>query len=135
MVALFFSLWPRLTLLHSFTFNYHDVFLPLLQSNRHREAGEGEGELTGPSYRELVVVLLETLFLPHLLVAQFAWGWAGLYPWLAYPVLIHCFRQLWVESRSILKRAWSGNWAGLERMNCSEVIVRVSRYDFVSREN
>ena len=56
-IALFYSLWPRLTLFYMYTFNYYDIFLPFLryhfpahtERQMYGESERGEGTLSGGS--------------------------------------------------------------------------------------
>ena len=138
MVAVFFSVWPRFTTLFCYTFHYHDIFLPLFQTNPsgHELNGfetemlteEEKEELKEPSAVYLIVIFLLMLLAPHVLVAHIAWSWAGEYPLIAYPVLLHCAWEIWREGKELMTRARSGNWAGLELMNWSERIIQLSRY-------
>lgn len=46
-IALFYSLWPRLTLIYTYLFHYYDIFLPFMHyhypSHREREVVNGGG--------------------------------------------------------------------------------------------
>ena len=120
MVALFYHLWPRLTLLHSYVFFYYDIFLLLvtdsvLTQRDSTEDGVSKTEPTELGYVEELAVLMAMLVFPHLLVALFAWQWTELYPLLAYPVLVHCMLETWGELRGFIRRIVTRDWGGIEQ--------------------
>ena len=137
MVALFFTVWPRFTLFYCYTFHYHEIFLPLVQDSLTSQREGGEAETVADEkkreevvkelgYIHLAVVFLEILVAPHVLVAFFVWGWAVQYPWIAYPVLVHCGWESWREVKVAIRSIRSGNWAGL---SWNDIIIQLSRYD------
>ena len=105
MVALFYTVWPRITLCYLHTFYYYEIFLPLIPTNSGFDTEKPGLEVQEPSVAKMLLVLLEILIVPHLLVAQFAWQWADHYPWLAYPVLVHCAWEMWREGKIYLWNA------------------------------
>ena len=66
------------------------------------EKEEKEGVLDEPTYSQLVAMFIEIILIPHFLVASYAWGWAGLNPWLAYPVIAHCIWHMWAEGKLVV---------------------------------
>jgi hypothetical protein len=134
MVAVFYSVWPRFTIFYCYIFHYHEIFSPLFQTHppSHRDGGETEvvaaEESKELSYVYLMVLFLVVFLAPHVLVAHLAWEWTGVYPWVAYPVLVHCCWEIWLEGKGLIGRLRSGNWAGLELMSWSERLVQLSRY-------
>ena len=59
--------------------------------------------LVEPSARELVAMFIQLMLIPHFLVALFAWSWAGSYPWIAYPIIVHCLWRMWGEGKTVVQ--------------------------------
>ena len=94
--------------------------IPGVEEEVGTEWGEGEKYrkkdgvvLTEPTYQELVAMFIEIILIPHFLVAYFAWEWAGIHPWIAYPVIVHCLWCMWTEGKVVIGWLTSGaltNW-------------------------
>ena len=46
-IAMFYSIWPRLTLFYVYSFNYYEVFLPFMRYHfpSHKELEVGEEDI------------------------------------------------------------------------------------------
>lgn len=107
-----YKLWPRVTFVYIYFFDYHKIFLPLIQSHFdtvHVRESEDESdpswENTEPSIAQLAVFFLEVLVVPHFVVGSVAWSWIGVNFWVCSAVLLHCATAMLREGRELTRMA------------------------------